>query len=571
MKHLNFVASRIAILFTLGVVSLGLTTASLAQSAPKRVALLVGVGDYIDPNMRDLEGPPHDVAALRDVLVRRWGVAPQDVKTLTDHDATRANIMSELTALSRRSGANDEVIVYFSGHGTSALDSTARIPLPHGSGAFVPADFKLVAGADASGLIVGRTDMVPVFKALEAGGRRMWVISDSCYSGRQVRSAAFQAGELPERMIPMVFGKDAESKRADLALASSVPIDPYPYRATAFLSASTEGERAKDIPRSMLGKMPTLDGKPHGAMTDALLRVLEGQIPGDLDGDGFMSLNEVHRATADFMAQRAYGHTPMRLPEVSDDQQGLGNLPVLSMRSAASAPGNPTLKPFRVVVDGATPVISAAVSGVPDIRIVKAGESTDIVLLVKDGRVGVIAASGDPLAVIPATDVARVTAQVRQLAWANKLRGLAEKHRRGALEVEIDPAVKGGNFVPGDLISFAIRPDQQATIVVLNVNSLGKVGVLYPSQAFEAAPISARQVRHIPGKEKNQRVIVQEPFGMDMQFVFAFDEPPAGLSKMYRLDDVNPDDPRLLAFERTLSSMAGKFTFASTSLRTLKP
>jgi hypothetical protein len=46
---------------------------------------------------------------------------------------------------------------------------------------------------------------------------------------------------------------------------------------------------------------------------------------------------------------------------------------------------------------------------------------------------------------------------------------------------------------------------------------------------------------------------------MDMQFVFAFDEPPAGLSKMYRLDDVNPDDPRLLAFERTLSSMAGKF------------
>jgi hypothetical protein len=143
----------------------------------------------------------------------------------------------------------------------------------------------------------------------------MWVISDSCYSGRQVRSAAFQAGELPERMIPMVFGKDAESKRADLALASSAPIDPYPYRATAFLSASTEGERAKDIPRSMLGKMPTLDGKPHGAMTDALLRVLEGQIPGDLDGDGLHVAERsspCHRRLHGTARLRAHPHAAAR-------------------------------------------------------------------------------------------------------------------------------------------------------------------------------------------------------------------------------------------------------------------
>lgn len=547
-----------------------------AQQAPKRVALLIGVGDYKHPEM-NLEGPPHDVAALRDVLVRRWGFRAQDIKTLVDGEATRANILGELAALSRRSAANDEVLVYFSGHGTSALDANLKaqlnIPLPHGSGAFVPADFKVEAGAN--GLIVGRTDLVPVFSALEAKGRHLWVISDSCYSGQQVRSVQLSnLDELPVRMMPQLVGKVAVAQRADLALAEQAPtVDPYPYRATGFLSASTEGERARDIPKRMLGRTPTLDGKPHGAMTDALLRVMEGQIPGDLDGDGMLSLNEVHRATSDFMSQRAYGHSPMRLPSVSDDLQGLGSRPVLKVRGAALTPKVQVLKPLRVQPDGVSAALVAAISGVPDVQVVKPGEQADIVLLVRKeapGRLGVIAASGDLLAGMPAGDTARAVAQVIQLAWAQRLRGLAEKHRRGALQVDVDPAVNGGNFVPGRKISFVVKPDKKSTLVLLNINSEGKVGVLYPYVPAEDQPIAAGLARHIPGTG-DQRITVTEPFGMDMQFVFAFDEPPPGLAGLHHLDGADPDNPRLLAFERGLAAMAGKFTFASSNLRTLKP
>lgn len=555
---------------------LALPLTASSQPMPKRIALLVGVGDYTDPNMRDLEGPPHDVAAMRDVLLRRWGFYAQDIKTLIDGDATRANIIAELAALSRRSAANDEVLVYFSGHGTSALDanlSAMGIPLPHGSGAFVPADFKLEAGSSSHDLIVGRTDLVPVISALETGGRRLWVISDSCYSGQQVRSSMLQSpGDLPERMIPLLIGSSASQQHADLTLAGKTQkAEPYPYRATAFLSASSEGERAKDIPRSMLGKMPTLDGKPHGAMTDALLRVLEGQVPGDLDGDGLLTLNEVHRATSDFMAQRAYGHSPMRLPSVAEDSQGLGNRAVLNVHNVAKRPQEQATQPLRIRVESASSALITAISGVPDVRLVNPGEPADIVLMIRGAQQGVVSASGDLLAGMPASETQRIVAQIRQLAWAKRLRGLAEKYRRAALQVDVDPAEHGGNFTPGQRISFVVRPDKKASLVLLNINSEGKVGVLYPYTTAELNPLAAGLAKHIPGSADHQRIKVQEPYGMDLQFVFAFDEPPLGIVNLQHLDDADPGDPRLMAFERSLTGMAGKFTFASSSLRTLKP
>ena len=548
-------------------IALSIQPAAWAQVPTKRIALLVGVGDYGNTKL-NLQGPPHDVAAMRDVLIRRWKFSATDIKTLVDKEATRANILAQLSALSSRSAANDEVLVYFSGHGTSALNASLGVPLPHGSGAFVPADFKY----EAQSLIVGRTDLLPVFSALEAAGRRLWVVSDSCYSGNQVRSSMLsRPDELPSRMIPMVFNDSAVSQRADLALAEKAPpAEPYPYRATAYLSASSEGETAKDIRREDLGRTPTFDNKPHGALTDALLRVLEGQIPSDLDGDGLLSLNEVHRATSDFMAQRAYGHTPVRLPSVTDDHYALGGRAILSVKNVTMRPQSQPSQPLRIRIDSASAEIALAVAGVPDVRLVKSGEPADIVLRAQNGRQAVITASGDLLAGMPATETRRVVAQIRQLAWSNKLRALAERGRRGALAVDVDPAEQGGNFKPGQLISFVVRPDKNATVVLLNINAEGKVGVLYPFTPSEVGQLTAGIAKHIPGTGKD-RITVTEPFGMDMQFVFAFDEPPPGLSGLHHLDGVDVDHPRLLAFERGLETMSGKFTFATSNLRTLKP
>lgn len=538
----------------------------------KSVALLVGVSQYPNWPNAQLDGPEHDVPALARVLQRRWGFAASDIKTLVNGQATRAAILAELQALRQRTQAGDEVLVYFSGHGTSAVDAGLAVPVPHGSGAFVPSDIRPDAPDLLGQLIVGRTDLVPVFTALEREGRRLWIISDSCYSGNQVRSVLAAAqGELPARTIPIAVGKEAARQRADFALAQGVTAPPpWPYQKAAFLSASAEGEKARDIPRAFLPRLPTIDGQPHGALTDALLRVLEGQIPADLNRDGLLSLAEVHRATSDFMAQRAYGHTPQRLPAVAEDSQGIGLTPVLAARGVAAQPRQASAEPLRVAFEGPVPpAVRQAVAAVADVTV--GNTNPELILTEEQGRVAVLAASRDILAVPPAGRLDAITAQVQQLAWAKRLRLLAERHRRGALQLDMDPALMGGNFVLGSSMAFVVRPDKAATVLLLNISSDGLVSVLYPHHPSEAKPVPPQQATFIPGEEPERRIKVQEPLGMDFQFAFAFDAPPAELARWHRALNMSPSDPRLEALERTLQSMQGEFTFASSSMRTLKP
>jgi hypothetical protein len=50
--------------------------------------------------------------------------------------------------------------------------------------------------------------------------------------------------------------------------------------------AASEDKTTADISGGTLQYFPTLDGKAHGAFSDAFLRVLTGDLPADLDGDG---------------------------------------------------------------------------------------------------------------------------------------------------------------------------------------------------------------------------------------------------------------------------------------------
>jgi hypothetical protein len=556
--------------------AMGLWVAAAACSLvqARSVALLVGVNDYGNPRL-NLEGPVNDVQALRDVLVRRWGFAANDVHVLINAQATKAAIMQELRALKQRSAPGDEVVIYFSGHGTSALDSTARLPVPHGSGAFIP------SGLDTSSaermmatLVVGKTDLRPAIESLEKDGRKLWVISDSCYAGNQVRSVVLPTSDtLPTKMIPLILSaRDQVSRERDEQLAAGRPvIEPYPYKSTAYLSASAEGERARDIPAHLLARFPTVDGKAHGAMTDALLRVLEGQLPADYNQDGRLDLNEVHRAVSDYMADRAYGHTPQRLPAVAEDANGLGTRAVLAATGVAAKPAQAQVSPLAVRLDPALPArIGVAVGAAPDVKLVSS-PSADIHLVDRGGKLLFATSGGDFIAEADPADLPRIQAQVRQLAWAKRLRSLAEANRRGALAFDIAPAEFGGNLHIGDFMHFVVRPAKETWLVVVNINADGKVAVLYPARAFETAPLPANTARAIPGDSGNDLIKVVPPVGMDIQLAFAFEAKPEGLERIVGLDNVDPSDGRLAVLERMVSQMKGQFSFANTSLRVFGP
>ena len=95
--------------------------APVVLAAPAKRALLVGVASYHVADL-DLEGPVNDVQALRAVLIKRWGFRSGEVTTLTDRQATRANILRALQRLRDASQPGDLALFYFSGHGTSVRE-----------------------------------------------------------------------------------------------------------------------------------------------------------------------------------------------------------------------------------------------------------------------------------------------------------------------------------------------------------------------------------------------------------------------------------------------------------------
>ncbi|MBK9143183.1 MAG: caspase family protein [Candidatus Melainabacteria bacterium] len=99
----------------------------LAQSRPvdDKWALVVGISRFKDASM-NLNYPAKDAADFRDFLIKEAHFAPDHVKLITDEQATRARILTEIgdTWLPHAAGPNDLVLIYMSSHGSpSQMDN----------------------------------------------------------------------------------------------------------------------------------------------------------------------------------------------------------------------------------------------------------------------------------------------------------------------------------------------------------------------------------------------------------------------------------------------------------------
>ncbi len=295
---------------------IGIGAALPAIAVAENHALLIGIGRYQD---RVLEGPPFDVAALAEVLKNRYGYAAEHIRTLVNEQAKKQRILSEFERLSRRTRPGDRILIYYSGHGTSRRDDRLALPLPYSSGAIVPADFDFASGQSIerqmAQLIIGRRDLRPTLEQLDRN-RQVLMIFDTCFSGNTVRSASpaepVDAGRFTRLNSGRIFDAEDEIGNFSDNLKSD---ETYPYRNIFYISASAEDELAGDIRRDNLHLYPTVDGNPHGVLTDALLRVLTGQLPVDTNRDGSWSHFEVYAAVK-AEVQRRFNQTPRALPTV---------------------------------------------------------------------------------------------------------------------------------------------------------------------------------------------------------------------------------------------------------------
>ena len=320
-------------------------------------ALLIGIGKY---KHTTLEGPPYDVAALFESLTTQYDFKKENVHTLVNEEAVKSRILQEFKLLTHRTRPGDRVFIYFSGHGTSRRDELLALPLPHSSGALVPADFSADLSQSVEALmtqiIIGKRDLRPTLAQLDPD-RQVLMVFDTCFSGNTVRALGKRTSSDSDRYFALQSGSIFEAEQNIGSFEENLKSnDTYPYRNIFYISASTENEVAKDIPKNNLRLYPTIDGNPHGVLTDALLRVLAGQMRVDTDNDGQWSQIELYTSIKSEV-QRRFRQTPQALPKEGENAVRL-HAKAFFMRSAggivaasgASAGSKPNMR-IQVAAD----------------------------------------------------------------------------------------------------------------------------------------------------------------------------------------------------------------------------
>jgi hypothetical protein len=161
---------------------------SRAQSAPRKFALLIGINDYPQgktPSITPLSGCINDVHLLQNLLQYRYGFAPSDIQTLTNTQATRTAILTQIRRLIDIATPDDIVVIAFSGHGSILQDPN---PLQTDDAStttgILPYDYQVINGE--TNYITGTTLFLlrSAFKT-----NKVTTILDCCYAGGGSRTS----------------------------------------------------------------------------------------------------------------------------------------------------------------------------------------------------------------------------------------------------------------------------------------------------------------------------------------------------------------------------------------------
>jgi hypothetical protein len=133
----------------------------------KYFALFIAVEKYKDPNIDQLNGPVSDAQKLDSVFKSEYNFPEKNVVFL--QNPSRHDIFSSLHNLQQQIGDNDNLVIFYAGHGK--LDKSTN------EGYIFPAD----ADKDVDDNWISNSDIRTQLKAFKA--KHILVISDACYSG----------------------------------------------------------------------------------------------------------------------------------------------------------------------------------------------------------------------------------------------------------------------------------------------------------------------------------------------------------------------------------------------------
>jgi hypothetical protein len=502
-------------------------------------ALLIGISVYNqESGVPALDGPRHDVEALRGLLTSSMGFPEDNVKVLQDQDATFVRILSELNGLKKRVKPGDYVVFYYSGHGTSYGDPAARTwGLDPNTGAILPWDIKVGTPDEVRAkLILGKQHLRPVFSALDSVAT-VFAIFDTCYSADAAKSIRVQR----TRYVPLglLAGGASRGLRsvndldADLAtMAARQDPTPFPYHQVISLAAAGKFQPACDISAEDVRRHPelTFDHQPHGVLTDALMRGMKGAA--DKNRDGVVTHDELYSYLLE--ASVNWSHRPVL--QASADAKGIlkgaafqAVRPPAPDRQQQKETGKFT--EICIKAEQLRPEVVARITGIAGVKVSDSCGSGLIVRPANAGGFDLFQASGIAIN-SDALPEDKLLARIAAEPEVQQLLNLGSEQKMN-LDLRIKPDDKSV-YTGGSPIGFEVRTNEPAFLLMLNIDTTGAVTVVYPyqmlilrNQANQFEPIGA-------GGQ------VSAPFGIEYMKLFAFREKPAGLEKWNATGDDKP-------------------------------
>lgn len=230
--------------------------AGIETDGQRRLALIVGVGEYKQSKVPDLPGPPNDARRFYNLLTGKngYGFPEENVCLLLDEKATTSGFKAAFrNVLIEQAEKNDVAVIFYAGHGSQARDKNGDEP-DEWDETFLFHD--------------ARTDGVPdllddefnqMLAQLHTKTSNITVILDSCNSGTATR-APDKGTAIARYFTPMdddlqsIADQGESGDRGEGWTTKAMP-------GIVVFSAATDSN-------------PALEKNGKGIFTDALLRVM---------------------------------------------------------------------------------------------------------------------------------------------------------------------------------------------------------------------------------------------------------------------------------------------------------
>lgn len=145
-------------------------------NAKEKYAVIIGINHYKDPHVRPLQYSEADALYLRDVMLKYARYKAENIYVLLGKEATYLNIKDKIYWLGDVANKEDDVLFYFSGHGTRVPDDDHE-EADGMDEAFCPYE----TDVDKPASLILDDDIGHWFRRVRA--KHILVVLDCCHSG----------------------------------------------------------------------------------------------------------------------------------------------------------------------------------------------------------------------------------------------------------------------------------------------------------------------------------------------------------------------------------------------------